>query len=154
MPAKVKNPRKKFNFRISFVKHPMNAFLAQKVTLPDIEIEEVAHGDVNRDVKTAGRVSVGTLTVEKLMTTSGPDNWLHDWLFSCQDLINGGGLTPDQYKETVLVEELAEDAFTVINTTICDEVWPKKVNGLELDRMSSENTLESIEFSVGTSDKY
>lgn len=154
MGAKVKNPRKKFLFRITFVKHPMNAYLAQKVTLPDIEIEEVAHGDINRDVKTAGRVTVGTMTVEKLMTTSGPDNWLHDWLYSCQDHINGGGLTPNQYWETAMVEELAEDGVTVINTHLCTEVWPKKVTGLELDRMSSDNTIESIEFSVGTIDKY
>lgn len=154
MGAKVKNPRKKFNFRISFVKHPMNAYLAQKVTLPDIEIEQVAHGDVNRDVKTAGRVTVGNLVVEKLMTTSGPDNWLHDWLYSCQDHINGGGLTPDQYMETVLIEELAEDGLTVINTHLCTEVWPAQVTGLDLDRMSSDNTIESIEFSVGTIDKY
>lgn len=154
MGAKVKNPRKVFNFRIQFVKHPINSYLCQKVTLPDIEIEEVAHGDVNRDVKTAGRVTVGTLTVEKLMTTSGPDNWLHDWLYACQDHINGGGLTPMQYMEQVLVEELAEDGVTVINTHYYDEVWPKKVNGEELDRMSSDNTIESIEFSVGTADKY
>ena len=71
MGAKVKNPRKKFLFGIAFPKHPFNVFLAQKVTMPDIEIEEVAHGDINRDVKTAGRVTIGTLTVEKLMTTSG-----------------------------------------------------------------------------------
>lgn len=154
MGAKVKNPRKKFNFRVTFVKHPMNAYLCQKVTLPDVEIEQVAHGDVNRDVKTAGRVSVGNMTFEKLMTTSGPDNWLHDWLYSCQDHINGGGLTPDQYWETVMVEEMAEDGLTVINTHLMTEVWPTKVNGIELDRMSSENTIESIEFSVGTIDKY
>lgn len=154
MGAKVKNPRKKFNFRIIFVKHPVNAYLCQKVTLPDIEIEQVAHGDVNRDVKTAGRVTIGNLVVEKLETTSGPDNWLHDWLYSCQDHINGGGLTPDQYMEIVMVEELAEDAVTVINTHLCTEVWPTKVNGIELDRMSSDNTIESIEFSVGTIDKY
>ena len=154
MGAKVKNPRKKFLFGIAFPKHPFNVFLAQKVTMPDIEIEEVAHGDINRDVKTAGRVTIGTLTVEKLMTTSGPDNWLHDWLYACQDHINGGGLAPMQYWETMLVYEYAEDGQTVINTHICTEVWPKKVTGLEFDRMSSDNTIESIEFSVGTCDKY
>lgn len=154
MGAKVKNPRKKFNFKITFVKHPLNSFLAQKVSLPDVEIEEVAHGDVNRDVKTAGRVTVGKMTMEKLMTTSGPDNWAHDYFYSCQDHINGGGLTPEQYWETVLVEELAEDGLTVINTHLCTEVWPTKIAGLEFDRMSSENTIENIEWSVGTIDKY
>lgn len=154
MGAQVKNPRKKFLFRLTFVKHPMNAYLCQKVTLPDVEIEQVAHGDINRDVKTAGRVTVGNMTVEKLMTTSGPDNWLHDWLYACQDHINGGGLTPSQYWENMTVEELAEDGVTVINTWILEEVWPCKVSGLDLDRTSSDNTIESIEFAVGTIDKY
>ena len=69
MGAKVKNPRKKFLWSITFPKHPINTYLFQTCTLPDIEIEQVAHGDINRDVKTAGRVTIGNLTVEKLMTT-------------------------------------------------------------------------------------
>ena len=54
-----------------FPKHPINTYLFQTCTLPDVEIDQVAHGDVNRDVKTPGRVSVGNLIVEKLMTTAG-----------------------------------------------------------------------------------
>ena len=57
--AKVKNPRKKFLWQIVFVKHPINAFLFQKVGIPEVSIEQVSHGDVNYDVKTAGRVSIG-----------------------------------------------------------------------------------------------
>lgn len=152
--AKVNNPRKEFLFSISFPKHPINSFLCQKVTLPDIEVEEVTHGDTNRDVKTAGRVSVGTLTVEKLMTTSGSDTWAHDWLCSCQDMLLGGGNIPATYQETMVVNELAEDGVSVLNTWVCNEVWPKKITGLELDRTSSDNTVEKVEFSVGTVDKY
>lgn len=154
MGAKVKNPRKKFLWSITFPKHPINTYLFQTCTLPDIEIEQVAHGDINRDVKTAGRVTIGNLIVEKLMTTSGSDTWLHDWLYSCQDHIVGGGLVPNQYWETVIVNELAEDGVSVLNTHLFEEVWPCKVNGQELDRMASENSIESIEFSVGTADKY
>ena len=91
--AKVKNPRKKFLWQIIFVKHPINPFLFQKVTVPEISIEQVAHGDVNYDVKTGGRVSVGNLTASKLETTSGSDTWLWDWLMSVQDMLLGGGLT-------------------------------------------------------------
>ena len=54
MGAKVKNPRKVFLFSVSFPKHPINPYLCQKVTLPDIEIDQVTHGDFNRDVITAG----------------------------------------------------------------------------------------------------
>lgn len=151
--AKVKNPRKNFLFSIQFPKHPINTYLCQKVTLPDIEIEQVTHGDVNRDVKTAGRISVSNLVLEKLITTAGSDTWLHDWLMSCQDILLGGGLPPSYYWETVVVSELAEDGTTVLNQHIMTEVWPCKITGLDLDRTSSENTIEKAEFSVGTIDK-
>ena len=71
-----------------------------------------------------------------------------------QDMIAGGGLVPSQYWENVIVNELAEDGVSVLNTHLFEEVWPCKITGLDLDRMASENTIESIEFSVGTVDKY
>ena len=153
MGAKIKNPRKTFLFQIIFTKHPINAYLFQKATIPEVSVEEVEHGDVNRSVKTAGRVSVGTLTVSKLETTSGSDTWLWDWLMSVQDMLLGGGLTPSQYWETVQINELAEDGVSILNSWICEEVWPTKLNGQDLDRMSSDNTIEEIEFSVGTVEK-
>lgn len=151
--AKVKNPRKKFNWQVIFVKHPINPYLFQKVSIPEITVEQVAHGDVNHDIKTAGRVSVGNLTASKLETTSGSDTWLWDWIMSCQDMILGGGLTPDEYKETILVNELAEDGVSILNSWVCSGAWPCKINGQDLDRMSSDNTLEDIEFSVDTCEK-
>lgn len=154
MGAKIKNPRKKFLFSIVFAKHPINPYLCQKVTLPDVSIDQVSHGDINRDVKTAGRVTIGTMTVEKLKTTGGSDTWIWDWLFACQDHLLGGGLVPSDYWETCSVNELAEDGKTVLNTHIYSEVWPMKLDGLDLDRMASENTIEKIEFSVGTADQY
>ena len=86
-------------------------------------------------------------------TTSGSDTWLWDWLMSVQDLLLGGGLTPSEYWETVLINELAEDGVSILNSWTCTEVWPTRVNGQELDRMSSDNTIEEIEFSVGTCEK-
>ena len=153
MAAKVKNPRKKFLWQITFVKHPLNPYLFQKVNLPEITIEQVEHGDVNRSVKTAGRVTVGNMSANKLETTSGSDTWLWDWLNSCQDMVLGEGLTPSEYWETALVDELAEDGVSILNSWICEEVWPCRVNGQELDRMSSENTIEDLEFSVGICNK-
>lgn len=153
MSAKVKNPRKKFLWQITFVKHPLNPYLFQEVSIPELEIEQVSHGDINRDVKTGGRITVGNLVCRKLESTSGSDTWLWDWLMSVQDLILGGGLTPPEYWETVRVDELAEDGVSILNSWICEEVWPSKVNSQDLDRMSSDNTFEEIEFSVGTVNK-
>ena len=153
MGAKVKNPRKKFLWQIIFVNHPVNAYLFQNVTLPEVTVEEVAHGDINRDVKTGGRIQIGTMTANKLETTSGSDTWLWDWIMSVQDVRLGGGLTPPEYWEKVMVNELAEDGVSILNSWVMEEVWPTRVNGQELDRMSSDNTLEDIEFSVGVVDK-
>lgn len=153
MPAKVKNPRKGFLFQLTFVNHPINPYLFQEVNLPEVTVEQVSHGDINRDVKTAGRVSVGNMTARKLMTTSGSDTWLWDWLSSCQDMTLGGGLTPPEYWETVRVDELAEDGVSILNSWICEEVWPSQLNGQPLNRMSSDNSVEEIEFSVGVCNK-
>lgn len=153
MGAKIKNPRKRFLWQVTFVHHPINSYLFQKVHIPEMNIDVVAHGDVNRDVKTGGRVHFGNLTCEKLETTSGSDTWLWDWMSSIQDAILDGGLVPPQYWETIKIDELAEDGKSVINTWIIDEAWPCKLNGQELDRKSSENTLESIDFAVGTVNK-
>ena len=151
--AKVNNPRKKFLFSITFPTHPLNPFLAQKVTLPEVSIDQVEHGDVNRLVKTAGLVKVGNLTIEKLKATSGSDTWFWDWLMSCQDLILGGGLVPKNYWTTMMITELAEDGTTILNQHILTEVWPCKIEGLDFDRTASENTIEKLEFSVGTIDQ-
>ena len=153
MGAKVKNPRKKFLWQIIFVEHPVNSYLFQNISLPEITIEEVAHGDINRDVKTGGRVTIGTMTAQKLETTSGSDTWLWDWMMSVQDHQLGGGLTPPEYWSIANVNELAEDGVSVLNSWILTEVWPTRLNGQELDRMSSDNSIEEIEFSVGTIEK-
>lgn len=153
MAAKIPNPRKRFMFSITFVKHPINSYLFQTVTIPEKSIEEARHGDVNRDVKTAGRVMFGSLMCTKLLTTSGSDTWLWDWMQSCQDTLLGGGLTPNEYWEDLKIDELAEDGTSVVNTWIIKEAWPMRLNGQELSRMSSENSIESIELSVGDVEK-
>lgn len=151
--AQIKNPRKGFLFRITFPSHPINPYLFQSITKPEISIEQVAHGDINRDVKTGGRVVVGNFTASKLETTSGSDTWLNDWISSVQDMILGGGLTPSQYWETMVVDELAEDGVSILNSNVYYEVWPCKVNGQTLDRMSSDNLIDEIEFSVGLAER-
>jgi len=151
--AKIKNPRKKFLWSIQFVGMPINPYLFQKVDIPEKTIEQISHGDVNRDVKTGGRATIGNMTAEKLLTTSGSDTFIWDWMSSIADTTLGGGLTPEQYWKTILVSELAEDGQSVLNQWIMYEVWPTKLNGQSLERMSSDNSIETIEFSVGDIEK-
>ena len=146
--AKFANPRKSFNWSIQISPDPINPFQFQKVTVPDIEVEQVPHGDTNHDIKTAGRVSYGNIKAEKLMSSKEGDAYMSSWIDTCQSSVIGGGAPPALYKKVITVTEFAEDGATILNTWIAQGIWPSMVNGLELDRMSSDNTIETIEFSV------
>lgn len=146
--AQISNPRKRFNFSIQIAPAPINPFLAQTVDLPDTGIEQVEHGDTNYSIKTGGRKTFGNLSIDKIATTSGADNYFHDWAGSVQDAVIGGGLVPNQYKRIVTVTELAEDGTSILNTWVCEGCFPVSINGLSLDRMSSDNTIQTVELSV------
>lgn len=142
------NPRKQFNFSIQVIPDPINPFSCQRVTLPDIDIDQVEHGEVNGPIKTGGQIKVGNLKIEKLLTTRGSDNYFFNWADSVQSSILGGGVVPDIYKKTIVITEFAEDGRTIINTHTYLGCWPTKINGQSLDRLSSENSIENIELSV------
>lgn len=142
----VTNPHKKFQFSIFLF--GMNPFLAQKVTLPDKEIEAVKHGEGNHTIKTAGMIDLGNLVVEKLLNSSIPDKLIWAWITLVQDAFTGGGTIPEVYKKAIQVQRLATNGSTVLETFNYAGAWPCKVNGIELDRLSSDNTIQSVEFSV------
>ena len=151
--AKFASPRKKFNFSIQISPDPINPFLFQKVTLPDADIEKVAHGDTNHDIKTAGRVEYGNIVCEKLLPSNAGDAYMWSWFDTCQSSLLGGGAPPSLYKKIITIVEMAEDGATILNTWIAEGVWPASLGGVELDRSASDNTIESIEFSVDTLSK-
>jgi phage tail-like protein len=146
--AKFANPRKKFNWSIQISPDPINPFLFQKVTLPDADIEKVAHGDTNHDIKTAGRVTYGEIACDKLLSSSQGDAYMWSWFDTCQSSVLGGGAPPDVYKKVITIVEFAEDGATVLNTWVASGVWPASISGQELDRSSSDNSIEHIEFSI------
>jgi phage tail-like protein len=151
--ANIPNPRKEFNFSIQVIGAPINPFLVQEVQLGDISITQAKHGDTNHDIKTAGRVEVGETEINKIMTTSGADNYFYDWAASCQDMIIGGGLIPDLYKRNLLVSELAEDGTSLLNTWVLIGAWPTKINGQKFTRTGSENSIEKLSMSVDKVEK-
>jgi phage tail-like protein len=144
--AKVANPHKQFQFSIFL--YGMNPFLAQKVTTPDRELDKIEHGEGNHVIKTAGMVRIGELTVEKISSASLADNLIWGWIALIQNEYSGGGVIPDVYKKAIQVQRLATDGVTVLNTWSYTGAWPSKINGTELDRTSSDNTIQSIEFCV------
>jgi hypothetical protein len=149
--AQIENPRKQFNFQV-FIPG-LNPFLAQKVTKPDFSIDQVEHGDVNYKVKTGGLPNVGNLVIDKISSATSPDSWVFQWMKTVQNMLLGGGALPSLYKRTLVVEEYSTDGVTLLNRETYRGCWPCKRNGVELNRMGSENTLESIEFSVDIPDQ-
>ena len=78
--AHIANPKKNFNFTIRIA--GLNEWLAQKVTVPDHEVEQVSHGGTNHDVKTAGRLKFGNIMLEKLSPANGSDSFIWTWTLS------------------------------------------------------------------------
>jgi len=144
--AQVVNPHKKFLWSITLF--GMNPFTAQKVTLPDRDIDAIEHGEGNHVIKTAGMVKLGTLKVDRIFSASAPNRLFWDWINIIQNEIVGGGAIPDIYKKTAQVQFLSTDGISIKNSYTFGGLWPSKINGIELDRVSSDNTVETIEFQV------
>ena len=151
--AQIENPRKDFAFTLLIAPDPINPFLVQEVIIPESAHDVVEHGDINFDVKTAGRTKFTTIKLKKIMTTDGADNYIWDWFLSCNDVIIGGGVPPGQYKKVITIYELAEDQVSVLNTWVLNGCWPSKVGEMTLSRQGEDNTIESIELCVDQIEK-
>lgn len=144
--AKVPNPRKNFQFNIYLP--GLNPFAAQEVKLPDDEFDSVEHGDTGYDVKTAGKRKLGNLTITSILPSITLDDYMKNWRNRIRNFLTGGGELPSVYKAIIMVEEFGPDNLTVIDRHTYNGCWPLKTNGREFSRKGSENTIESIEFSV------
>lgn len=148
--AKVQNPRKQFQFQI--ILPGLNPFLAQEVKTPDAEFDEAEHGDTGFLVKTAGLKKIGNLTISKICPADFLDRFFKNWQSNILQTDLGGGQLPSVYKIPVMIEEFSSDGVTVINRELYRGCWPKKINGKDLNRKGSENTIESIELCVDQDD--
>lgn len=148
--AKVDNPRKQFQFTI--IIPGLNPFLAQDVKTPDSEFDSVEHGDTGFLVKTAGLKKIGMLSINKICPADDTDKFFKLWQRQILSTDQGGGQLPSQYKRPILIEEYAPDGITVINREMYRGCWPQKLNGKDLNRKGSDNTIESIDLSVDQDD--
>lgn len=156
MAPKITNPRKQFRFTVDIISPDhgfLEPYLVQEVIHPEVTIEQDTHGDVNYDIKTAGKVSVGNGTINKIMRASTPDNFLWDWLNSCQ-WAGEGGYVPKDYKKNLIIREFNEGADGgIINTWTWIGCWPTKLTGQTNNRTETGNTIESVEFSIDRVEK-
>lgn len=144
--AIIANPRKQFQFSVEI--NGFNAFLAQEVDLPLPEINAVAHGDTNHDVKTAGRVSLDDLVIRKLIPAPGSDVWAWAWLNTAQDMVAGGGALPDSVKSVVVVRELDSTGTVALNSYVYSGAWVRRIEHSGFSRTGDDNLIETVTFSV------
>jgi len=132
----------------------MPVFSVQTATMPEETVEPVEHGLGNSRIKTAGQYIAGDATLERIIpATDNADSRLvnrffRDWQRLAQNPISGGGKDPLQYKWGVLVEELANDGITVLNSYYLNGAWPTKINGRAYSRTESNNVVESVDLST------
>lgn len=146
---KIANPRKVFQFKIEI--NGVDQFEVQTVDLPERELDSVSHGDTNHDIKTAGRLKVGDLVLEKLRLSDTADTWAANWMKQAQNFVTGGGLLPIQLKDIIIVKEMNAQGTQAVATHIMYGCWVKKIKKSKLDRNSSDNMLDTVTLSV---DKY
>lgn len=144
--AQIANPKKAFNFGI--IAAGLNSYAVQQANIPDVEIDQVEHGDTNYKVKTAGLVTYGNVTLTKLRPIGIGDNWVWPWIQSIQNVYTGSGQLPSIYKRDIDIVQYSYDNVTVTDRWELEGAWPQKVNNMNLDRATSENSMESIELSV------
>lgn len=146
--AKLQNPHKKFQFGLAI--YGLLEIRAQKVTTPEYSLDQVEHGEGNYKSKTAGMMNFSNFTVERLDSATLPDGLFWAWIQTIQNVQTGLGLPPEAYKRNAQVYKY-NHVGAIIGTWVMEGVWPQKINGVELDRVSSDNTIETIEFSIDKS---
>jgi hypothetical protein len=148
--AAIKNPRKKFQWGIQFPGQvDLPDFAVQKVSLPEQEIEEVEHGVGNTVEKSPGMIKTGKLTLSQIEPNfiDQVSNFFFNQLHAIQNPLTNSGAV-DGYDYTILVTEYSANGQTPLNTWTCLKCWISKINGKDLDRVSSDNMINELEFSV------
>jgi phage tail-like protein len=144
--AQVTDPKKAFQFNIFAA--GLNPYAAQSVDIPDFDIDIIEHGDTDHDVKTAGRIKYGNVKIEKLRPIGLADGWVWDWIQSIRNVDTGGGQLAREYKRNISIVQLSYDNITITDEWVCEGAWPSKLNGLNLSRVKSENSMETVELSI------
>ena len=144
--AQIEDPKKGFQFGI--IAAGLNPYAVQEANVPDIELEQVEHGDLAHDIKTAGRAKYGNIELSKLRPLGIGDNWIWRWILDIRNTLTGGGQLASRYKRNLDIVQYAYDNRTITDLWECEGAWPCKVNGIELSRTKSDNVMEKIELSV------
>lgn len=146
MSGKIANTRHAFGFIIEI--DGLNQYLVQKIQIPEEEIEVVAHGDTNHDVKTGGRYKIGDIVLDKLKALPTSDMWAKQWMNTVQNPTLGGGSLPLDYKKIVIIREMDTTGTIAVNSYIFEGCFPTKISHSDFDRNSSDNMIETVTLST------
>lgn len=146
--AEIDDPKKVFNFGV--IAPGLNPYAVQECDLPDFDLDVVEHGQSNHMIGTAGLIKFGDVTLNKLRPISKADNWIWDWIQSIQDVDSGGGDLPQNYKRNIDIVQYSYDNITITDRWELKGCFPKKINGIKLSRVKSENAMEDVTLHVDT----
>lgn len=149
--AEYDNPQKSFTFGV--IAPGLNPYAVQQCDLADTDFDEVTHGQDNHDIKTAGKIKFGDVTINKLRPMVETDNWIWAWVQLIQNAQLGGGALPSIYKRNIRIVQYSADGVTITDAWDLQGAWPKKINGFKLDKTKSENVMEEITFAIDTQTK-
>lgn len=136
------NPRKKFAWTVEF--EGFEAALAQRITMPSLEIDVAEHGSSNVRIKTGGMVVVGDIVISKLMFMNKNENWAYDWMKLVSNPENGTMGIPSEYKRSGYIIHLDTDLETVLEKWQVIGCWPRLIEKDEFDKVSSDDMIETV----------
>jgi hypothetical protein len=150
------NPRKKFRLSVTVTNvssmFPEYQFHVQEITLPEISVETEEHGAGTYNLKTGGQLTIGNLTLNRLLDASSGalSEFFQAWR---AEVTAFDGFMGDAsiYKKTITITEYGvgkpgED--NTVNQHVFEGCFPVRITGMDFNRTSSENLIESVEFSV------
>jgi len=149
--ATVIDPRKSFRYTIAI--NGLVTALVRKVNIPDVEIAEDKHGfgGLPYDLKTAGKMKFGDITLEKVMPAGLPDLWAYNWLKTVINPETNLGGHAINYKRNVTIIHLSPEDVPIGWWRVMG-AWPKKLAYSENDALKEADAV--IEKVTLACDKY
>ncbi|MCU0439362.1 MAG: phage tail protein [Raineya sp.] len=143
------NPLNTFQFKLLiFGLNPLSEIEVQKVKTPTKEISEIEVGAGTETLKYPGKIKVGDLEIEKLkVSVVGAIDPIYQWFNDAQNY-GFGSKSPLSYRKQGQLWLLAADMVTKLQVWEIKEIWPKKIEGSDLDLKANELYIDKVTFSV------
>ena len=149
---------KKFKFIVEIDNVAFAGF--QKCSALEAEVAKIEYSEGGTLIpnKSAGRITVSDLTLERGATSDGDlFNWFKTVVDQTADAGGGAGgfgsgLKEPDFKRDLDIVQLDRDGDELRRWTVTG-AWPTKFSGGEWDNESDENVIESVTLAIDTFDK-